>query len=619
MSVHRSIPALLLIAAAAVWPLAGQAAVYTVGPGCSHSNLQSALTAAAGTPSATPHQVRLIAQEFQVADVKVEHPKADIIIEGGYTGCSQTTPTEVTTLRRTPSVTNGRIFQFANATSNPLRRITLKRLTLTGAQTNNAHGGAMYVLGHLDLHLVGEVNIQDNAARNGGAIAMVNLTVDAPTSLHLEQETVGLLGSLIPRISNNEAWARGGGIYAAGPVNITINAGTISGNTANAAGGGIALSGKHARLKLARTGAQVISLDNNRAGTATFSATSGLGGAIYSDQGPIEVVSGRDRYQAVQFRGNQANQGGAVYLDGASNTRIPMSFRSSQFLDNIALGKGGAIHAVNGVELTVEHIQEGGMCLAGRILFIPGLPPEAPVHCSRMKGNEARNTGTPNTRGGGAIYLETDPGAPEPALAHIYRTVFDGNKDPNGWAAAIAAAANTRLSVVASVFENNHGNANSAVIDTIGPNSLLFQYNTVLDNTTGYLLYGDNQAYDLRGSILWRTSGSSATIGGTPTVSHGDCLLSSRSSDGGINVEPWLDANFTPRGGSPGVDACPNRFLGFVGGLPVYTTPINDLYYNPRNYDVAGVANAGIGANDLGAVEQVDIIYYGGFGTQPHN
>lgn len=617
MSVYRSIPALLLIAAAAVWPLAGQAAVYTVGPGCSHSNLQSALTAAAGTPSATPHQVRLIAQEFQVADVKVEHPKADIIIEGGYASCSAASATEITTLRRSTSVSNGRIFQFANALANPLRTITLKRLTLTGAQTNHTIGGAISVAGHLDLRLVGQVTIQNSRANNGGGIGVLSLSVDSPAHLHLEQESSGL----IPRISNNEASARGGGIYAVGPVNITINAGTISGNTANAAGGGIALSGEHARLKLARTGAQVISLDNNRAGTATFSATSGLGGAIYSDQGPIEVVSGRDRYQAVQFRGNQANQGGAVYLDGASNKRIPMSFRSSQFRDNIALGKGGAIHAVNGVELTVEHVQEGGMCLAGRILFIPGLPPEAPVHCSRMKGNEARNTGTPNTRGGGAIYLETDPGAPEPARAraHIYRTVFDGNKDPNGWAAAIGAPANTRLTVGASVFVNNHGAPGSAVVDTVGPEALSFNYNTVLDNTTGSLIHGSAQAYNLRGSILWRTSGSSATIGGTPTVSHGDCLLSSRSSDGGINVEPWLDANFTPRGGSPGVDACPNQFLGFIGGLPVYIPPINDLYYNPRNYDVAGVANAGIGANDLGAVEQVDIIYYGGFGTQPHN
>ncbi len=618
MSVHRSIPALLLIAAA-VWPLAGQAAVYTVGPGCSHSNLQAALTAAAGTPSATPHQVRLIAQEFQVANLVYEHPKADIIIEGGYASCSAASATEITTLSRSTSVSNGRIFQFANALANPLRSITLKRLTLTGAQTSQAIGGAISVAGHLDLRLVGQVTIQNSRANNGGGIGMLSLSVDNPTRLHLEQESSGLLG-LIPRIIDNSASARGGGIYAAGPGNITINAGTVSDNTANAAGGGIALSGEHARLTLARNGAQVISLNNNRAGTATFSATSGLGGAIYSDQGPIEVVSGRDRYQAVQFRDNQANQGGAVYLDGASNKRIPMSFRSSQFLDNTALGKGGAIHAVNGVELTVEHIQEGGMCLAGRILFIPGLPPEAPVHCSRMKGNEARNTGMPNSRGGGAIYLGTDPGAPEPARAraHIHRTVFDDNKDPNGWAAALAAAANTRLSVVASVFENNHGNASSAVIDTTGPESLLFQYNTVLDNTTGFLLYGNSQTYDLRGSILWRSSAGS-TIAGNPTLSHDDCLLSSHSSDGGINAEPWLDANFTPRGGSPGVDACPNQFLGFIGGLPVYITPINDLYYNPRNYDVAGVTNTGIGANDLGAVEQVDIIYYGGFGTRPHN
>ena len=288
-------------------------------------------------------------------------------------------------------------------------------------------------------------------------------------------------------------------------------------------------------------------------------------------------------------------------------SRVPGQYR---------LGKGGAIHAVNGVELTVEHIQEGGMCLAGRILVIPGLPPEAPVHCSRMKGNEARNTGTPNTRGGGAIYLETDPGAPEPARAraHIYRTVFDGNKDPNGWAAAIGALANTRLTVGASVFVNNHGAPGSAVVDTVGPEALSFNYNTVLHNTTGSLILAAGLrparqhpvAYVRKQRHDRRHRRCPMAIACCPAAAVMAASMSSRG---------WMPTS--RRGGSPGVDACLNRFWVSLA-VCRFTSRPSTTCIQPAQLRRGG-RNAGIGANDLGAVEQVDIIYYGGFGTQPHN
>lgn len=612
MKVKRLIPSLLLLVAAGALPTAGQAAVYTVGPGCSHTNLQAALTAAAGTPSSVPHQIRITGTEYQIVDVDVSNPKADMLIEGGYANCTAASSTGVTTLRKPAAPVNGNILSFSNGVSNPRRTITLRNLTLTGAR--DVTFGALNASGHLTVVLKGAVTIRDNEA---SGIYLLNLVMDKPTRLQMEGEANGLLWNMPAIIDNSNRF--GAGIHATGS-EVTLYSARIAGNTATVRGGGIALSSS--TLKIIRAAPLAVTFQNNTAMSDTFNPNSGLGGAIYGTQSSIETNSNRDGYQSVQFIGNEANHGGAVYLtNGNTTTRKASHFKSSQWINNKARGKGGAIHIVNGIDLTVEHTQEGGMCRAGQVFFLPGFP-DTPVHCSRMIGNIAGNMTTGSTPGGGAIYVLTEVDAPAVAhaKANIYRTVFEDNKDLTGYAAAIASLANTQLTVSASVFRDNHALMSGSVIEGRGPYSVVFDYNTVLDNQTGFLIFGQNQTLYTRGSILW-APGKTIVGGSGSTHDHGSCLITSSALTGAvINVNPRLDDRFRPRGSSPAIDECASLVVpGLPPHGPTIIPPIPDLYYKIRDYDVAGVANNGNAKNDLGAVEQVDIIYYGGFGTKPHN
>lgn len=599
----RAMLSILLLAA----PLA-QAADYRVGPGCPHTSLQSALTAAAGTPSAQPHRIRIAAAELQVVDLVVENPLADIIIEGGYASCSAAESTGITTLRKPANPVNGKILDLRNNVNADRRTITLRKLTLTGARQSTF--GALTIVGHLTVVLQGAVTIKDNTS---SGVYMFNLLAEKRTRLVMEGEGAGIFRSR-PVISGNSA-TNGAGIVAH-VSEIRMYDGLITNNSATSQGGGMLLNGSH--LIIDRRGWTAVQFSDNTAISA--SNTSGLGGAIYGSNSTITTGSSSAGRYAVTFNGNEANHGGAIYLtNNNSTTRRTSHFKSAQFIGNTARGKGGAIQIVNGIDLLVEHTEPGGMCTGGTGGIFP-IPPETPVHCSRMVGNVAENTFSgAGTLGGGAISMITEPDAPPAAVAEaqILRTVFDDNHDVAGWAGAIASNANTRLTVSASVFTNHSTAAGGSVLETRGPHTVLFLYNTVLGEVRP--IFAGQQTVSTRGSILW-TLGTPGVVGGSGvTHDFGSCLLSSSALAGAVTADPQLDAGFHPRGRSPAIDVCPNLLVpGQPPGNLIQVPPLPDLYFRDRDRDVAGVANSP-GFNDLGAVEQVDIIYYGGFGTKPNN
>lgn len=593
---------------------AASAATYSVGPGasCTHATVQAALDTAAATASASAHLVKLPAGELLVADLSVSTPLADIIIEGGYGNCAETAATGVTTLRKAAAPASARIFFLSNPLSDatPRRAIRLRRLTLTGATFTGAlGGGAILAQGKIDLHLQGRVRIHDNQAVNGGGIYLLSLgSGESNTRLFLNGgETLALR----PEITGNRAVGggsngNGGGITAVGAATITIRNGSVSGNEARRHGGGIALlAGSDARLQFDNITAIPIEVSDNIAGTGGFSETMGFGGAIYSEQATILSLGEEQPVPQLLFSGNLANHGGALYVEGAADARVPLEFRSSQWIDNVARGKGGAIRALDGVDLLLTHQQPGGFCIA---IFLP-------IHCSRLIGNIAGNEGTPSSPGGGALHLTSGAELPAGAnaRARILRTIIDGNADLNsGRAGAIHAGARTSLEVEASVFTDNASGTGGGVIDAVGPETLLLRYNTLLDNDTARLVYAENQIVDLQGSALWRPGTTLLALLGTSVVRHNDCLLASSPIVPATHVvvePPLLDSRHRPRGRSPAIDGCDN----------LDHAPVHDLYYNARGIDVAGVPNTWNGTNDLGAVEQHDVLYYGGFGHKRTN
>lgn len=598
-----------IIALACTWASLGQAATYSVGPGCTHATLQAALTTAASTPSGAAHLVKVLSGEILVADVAVAAPVADIIIEGGYSTCAATTSTGFTTVRKAASPASARLFEFSNPTSEatPRRAIRLRRLTLTGANYTGAlGGGAIYAAGKLDLVLQSRVIIEDNQASNGGGIYLLSLAVGAGEArlfLNGGDTTVER-----PIIRNNRAVGpgtngNGGGIYALGGAAINILNGRIADNQARRHGGGIAVIGGNARIVMNNVTPLPIEINGNLAGTGGFSDTLGFGGGIYSEGSSISQLTEEMQIVQVGFSGNTANHGGGLYALGSATTRIPLQFRSSSWVNNVARGKGGAIRAIDGVDLEISHQQTGGFCL---VAFLP-------LQCSRMVGNRADNEGTPGTPGGGALHLTSTFGLPPEATARalIQRTIFDGNDDPTGQAAAVHAGARTRLEIEASVFQDNAATTGSGVIDGVGPETLFLRYNTFLDNQTNRLVYSRDQILNIHGSVLWAPPMTLVALIGTASIFHNDCLLASQPlipSQHVIVAAPRLDTRQRPRGSSPAIDGCDN--LGYA--------PVRDLYYAERGYDVVGVNNVW-GNNDLGAVEQRDILMYGGFGAKPTN
>lgn len=577
------------------------ATVYGVGCG-GYLSLYDALNAAIVDPNG-PHLIKVPNNHaYILAQDNIVDPAADITIEGGYASCSDAQPVagQYTTLTNNDPPATTRLLYLSNSTGNPRRTITLRHLILTGGSIpNDANGGgAVYAQGNLQLTL-DDVQVDTNTAQNGGGVSLINLSVDTSKRTVLE-----ITGGT--RISGNQATGtvnstgNGGGVYAIGNTRIVFVDGQVIDNTARRAGGGIAIRTNLSSLSFQPLVGDETHVDGNTAGRSTFSSVEGFGGAIYSEDAAIDTTfSGvRNAYQ-VYLLSNTANYGGAIYVQGDPDPGASFTFvklRNALIGYNEALGKGGALYSSDAVDWNIDH-QAAGKCT----FFAPDI-------CSLVIGNQSDNTDTPATPGGGAIYLTSEAGS-QRGIARVKRTLFNGNQDPNGSVAVGMADNDNEFLIQRSVFINNSappGNG-SVLLKSNGPTRTY--YSDFLDNSVARL-------FDFTGTTL-NVTGSIFADAGTPIWYHGsgstminnNCLLSNTISDipPGATVEytPRLAVDFTPLPRSQALDFCNDDNY----------TPITDIYGHAV-YDIPGIANL-FGANDLGAVEQTDIIFFGGFGNYP--
>lgn len=601
----RAFPTFAALLLACSVPL--RAAEFSVGPGadCTHATVQAALDAAASTPAdGTTHRIKLPQGEIQVANLTVAAPAADIHIDGGYATCSAGQPAGTTTLRRDTAAGQARLLTLGNPTASdvPVRFITLSRLTLTGgASADVLGGGAIFASGKLTLVLETHVRIVDNEARNGGGIYLLSVPGEARTRL-------ALLGGPGPderpvlennRATGGAANGHGGAIYATGGAEILLYGGRLAGNQARRNGGAIAAV--DARIEFHNSTTLPVEFIGNTAGTIGPQANTGQGGALFAER--TWVLQLEEAVPVVQllFNGNRANAGGAVYARGANDSRTPLYFRSTHWVGNEALDKGGALYLRDGIELSISHDQEGGFCLGGIALF----------RCSRMDGNIARNQLTPGTPGGAAIYA--DAGAPPPhgAVVNIGRTLVEDHLDDGG-GAIFHTGPGTLMLLGNSILRNNTATGPQSVLIHSGSEfGLDAAFSTILANQTERLFRAEAGSIDLHGSIIWDPGKTLAFLDGDAGIIHDGCLLSHTTDQlpaptQVITLPPRLDGRLRPRGGSPALDVCDA------------TGTVVDLDYRARGYDVPGVT-ALHGNADLGALEQVDIVFYGGFGQRPSN
>jgi hypothetical protein len=585
---------------AETWTVGGDSA-------CTHPDMQSAIDTAVAAPDG-PHRLHLVEGTILLPGMlEIIAPAGDLVIEGGYANCSAEEPGEGSDTVLNQNVPGNRVLYLSNPAANPRRTVTLQNILLLGGDPDLADtlgGGGALVIAHATLALERGARVIGNAAANGGGVSLYSSSGAAAAELILRDDA---------KLTSNEAIGtgsagNGGAIYATGTSTVQIVNGTINSNFARRAGGGVALDGTGAAL-LVRPPPEPdvdapIQFLGNIAGEAPLVFGEGLGGAIYSHSGRVDISAPDVEQLTTWLVSNEAGYGGAMHVENSADPGAPATYvdlRNTYVGANIAHGKGGAFFSRNRVEWRISHSTHGKSCVRFG----------ARVPCSIVAGNRADNDNEPGTPGGGVVYALNDPGA----LGSWFlfdRTQFRANSDPNGQVAVAVALNQGVLSFRRSVFVDNQAGsgsafgvllANAANVDTN------FAYNTVLANDVDTLFFINGGEFLTQGSIFWAP--------GTPiwnpiagaTMLHRACLIAHSADDlpGGVTVvDPDLDARYAPRGGSPAIDHCDEK-----GGV----APGIDLYGDDPGYDVAGVAEI-FDTHDLGAVENRDILFFGGFGER---
>ena len=193
---------------------------------------------------------------------------------------------------------------------------------------------------------------------NGGTLALSDVTVDGNTA-------DGTAGS-------------GGGVFNASSGTLTIDGGTISGNSANRAGGGIEDAGGTVTLTDATVSGNFIDV-----------AAPGNGGGLHSGGGDVTVNGG-------VFDQNTATEGGGLWSNGTldiDGTSITGNTGAGDAADN----GGGGVYAETGADVTITgaaitgNMATGAAGSGGGILVAGGA--SVSMTLGDLSGNAANRAG----------------------------------------------------------------------------------------------------------------------------------------------------------------------------------------------------------------------------------
>ena len=592
-----------------------RAATYAVGPfpGCGYSNLQSALDAAVLNPNG-PHLIKLtMSSAFGTSSgFTIDNANTDITIEGGYQTCDDSAPQSSGRSTLTRSSGSGFSVLAIDASFGHSRHtITLKRLSVTDGLRGSGPGGGIAVSGPVNLDLRDDTRVQGNSTASsgiGGGIAVFCATSggsgSAANCAHLTLTDATVSGN-----SATGSYTNGGGIGSIGPVEITLINASIHDNTTDGNGGGIGTLGAfgvpgHAKLHIApQTISDIVNVSNNTAGDpANFTPSRGYGGGMYLAYADLDTTAGTSEGFHLALETNDANYGGGIYAVGttdlASDPMATVELENAVALNNTARDQGGAFYSTGGVNWTVWSTAHA-RC---QLFFV-----QAP--CSYFSNNSADNAHSAGAGalGGGVINIHAEVGKPA-GHALFKRTLFSYNTVTNPPATVAGAWGNATLSFRRDIFIGNSGPAGSVLVESVGGTDMLFSYNTVLANSVTRLFSMTDGQINAQGSILWDPGKPIWYHNSAASMVFNDCLISHTATDipgGAILLDPKLGADYTPGPESPAADVCDNFGL----------TPLPDIY-SRSPVDISGLDNM-YGPNDLGAVEQTDVIFYSGFGYRP--
>lgn len=584
-------------------PLAAQT-IHTVGPdsNCDFSDAQSAIHAAADGDI-----IRLMAGPIGT-DFTILGKSLSLI--GGYTNCSHTPGSGFSTFDQQGNGLVANIY-YNGAPTDPVKRVTLENLVITGGGGSGLLSGGMLIRGTPNRLLVELKNVQvignmrADTADHGAGIQVVTTRDAAP-----------LPGGILltvddrSRIANNITAGKGGGLYCESVHDtsalfflILVGTGLIADNEAGSHGGGVAVNG--CRGVIMRNGGPVElsvatgGIVNNIAG--------GRGGGVYVEGGGSATMLNRPEHAGV-ISGNQAANGGGVSVSDAGSA---VSLNDTYVVGNTA-NFGGGLDVRNGASLLMVLQQpcQEPIVGDGQIRYLP---------CSVVADNQAV--------GGGAVQ------AGGASSVRLWGTILRGNEatssDSNGGGAAVRATnstiytgATTEVDLEGALIYDNIGSSlfrSSNVVD------LRLRNTTVADNQTATLFQnaaasGQTTTVRAESSILaattWRSDSGSGTITLALDCVIGDASAAATGADSLVAYSAGIDPRFIDPGrpdyrlrpDSPAIDYCDDR----------HAVARRDLDYNERGQAWTGpplvpAPGGGLGPYDLGAyespAEQVDVLY----------
>lgn len=535
-----------------------RAAIFKVGPsgspGCTHTTLFDAISAASSNPGAD--EIRLLNGSTHVDTLLLLGP---IKIEGGFASCLVDTPTGTSTLR---ALADNRA---VNAISNP-DPITLSRLFITGGNVSGDGGGIRVSGASPGLVTLSGVIVGGNTATGSGG----GIYLDSSSGVGLTLMASGL--------SNNSA-SDGGGLAcnavssAATSTILLTGASAVESNHASSDGGG---------LWIGRGCSTYVQLAGVSQAIRTNSAGS-QGGGMYVEHGVVRLIgtsTGRTHVGE-----NSANQGAGIFVVNSGFVEI----ENSEIFNNHASSFGGGIYVSAFGTAWLRNQGALSDCV------------EHTGRCIELRSNDAAS-GT-----SGAIFVSGSGAFAVLEGVHISGSTVSAT----GTAVADVRAGGT-LTLASSVLWNNTGNELVAVDET-GSDLYLLQ-NTIVGNTVSSGLIGVGalaDGFEFAGNLFWNQGSALFSRFARATPPTLRCTMVSAAGllaglPAGTVQETSLvqpDPQFRNPGSgdfhllttSPALDACP--------AAQATTSILTDLDGDGRDWDVEPPAGPGGATRDIGADE----------------
>lgn len=547
----------------------GRAVPFTVGTvgGCTHTNLQSALDAAAANG---PDLDAIWISADQVGHFEVRNQS--VSLAGGYADCDASTPTGSTLLSGAGS---SRVLDIAGG-SGGVQLIQLSHLVITDGWA--ANGGGIQISGRADV-VLDDTAVYGNVATELGGGVYVEGGYGARFILRDGS-------SVMSNSALNAAYGKGGGIFCveSTPVNasVTLVDGFIYDNEATTDGGGLYLGGCDLT---SYSGGALRGIVGNRAGR---------GGGVYAKSGAQLLFFGNNDHP-VTLDSNVATSFGSPGDPYGSAVRIEGTGTRLELYDSWVVNNTGAdaIGARDADAVIIDRSDYAGDC-------------RDRDRCSLVANNSS-----------GLQIFNTD--------LTLRRTLLEEN-GPDGPVVYLDAG-NRTVEIESSVFARNYFKFTRPQIITVASGKTRIAYSTFVDNLTDAMgrtpyvlgLAPAPGAHELTfvGNIVAETAGSVVDTFDTPAMwdtynERFDCLIVHENASlppSATAVQVWTDPNlffadraghdYHLRTGSPAIDFCDT----------FYYTPSLDIDRQTRGFDDLAAANW-LGPYDLGADErQPDFLF----------